>query len=364
MASRADASTPAAQHPSELGDVPRLDDELLALLLPFVPSAALVVDLQGKVLACNERAAEMFAYSQDELIGLDIEALVPERFREMHVRHRRAFAKRPRARPMGAGLDLYARRSDGSEFPVDISLAPARGNQGALVVVAVSDLSERSSAEERLRQQADRLLMAAERERIARDLHDLVVQRLFGAGLSLQAALALIDDQSAAAKVASAVEELDTTIKEIRQAIFMLEETPVAGIRAKVTEAVAHAREVLGLDVALAIDVPPELSLGPELQVEVVTVLREALSNCARHARARHVEVHLRVNDNLVLTVLDDGVGIGRPARLSGLSYARARAEQMGGELRLRDRPGGGTHFEWRVPLGRPPLVTPSNPGT
>jgi PAS domain S-box-containing protein len=352
MATSREAKGVLAPPASEAAGGPELSDELLAVLLPLVPSAALAVDLEGRIVACNERAVDMFGYPESELEGLCVEALVPERFRSAHLQHREVFAKHPRARPMGAGLDLYALRADGTEFPADISLAPARGEHGPLVIVAVSDMSERRQTEQRLRAQTDRLLMATERERIARDLHDLVIQRLFGAGLRLQGALALIDDQSAAAKVASTVEELDTTIKEIRQAIFTLEAAPPSGLVAQLTEAVTHAREVLGLDVSLSIDAPAKLELSPQLQAEAVAVLREALSNCSRHAHARHVDVNLRAGDQLVLSVADDGVGIGTPRRLSGLLYAKARAEQLGGTLSVSGRQGGGTHFEWRVPLG------------
>ena len=117
----------------------------------------------------------------------------------------------------------------------------AVGNETGFSVV-VRDISELAS----VRSERDRLLISADRERIARDLHDLVIQRLFGAGLRLQGALGLIDNEPAVARVSSTIDDLDATIKEIREAIFALESAPGTGLRARVLEAVADATEALG----------------------------------------------------------------------------------------------------------------------
>jgi len=204
-----------------------------------------------------------------------------------------------------------------------------------------------------VRAERDRMAIAAERERIARDLHDLVIQRLFGAGLRLQGALALISNPTAATRVSSTVAELDATIKEIREAIFSLEAAPGTGLEPRARQAVASASEALGFEPHLSFRHKSDQEVPLEVELEAATVLREALSNVARHAHASKVEVDVEVGDELVLRVSDDGVGIGEPKRLSGIANARARAELLGGRLDLSQANGGGTCFEWRAPLAR-----------
>ena len=202
-----------------------------------------------------------------------------------------------------------------------------------------------------MRSERDILLISADRERIARDLHDLVIQRLFGAGLRLQGALALTDNEKVSARISSTVDDLDTTIKEIREAIFALESTPGAGLRARVLDAVADATEGLGFKPAVSFHGAVDREVALQVQLEAEAVLREALSNAARHAHASRVEVHITVDDELGIVVVDNGIGVGRPDRLSGIANARARAELLGGRLDLTTPEAGGTRFEWRVPV-------------
>ena len=168
-----------------------------------------------------------------------------------------------------------------------------------------------------VRAERDRLLISADRERIARDLHDLVIQRLFGAGLRLQGALGLIDNPPAAARVASTIDDLDVTIKEIREAIFALEVAPGTGLYARVLEAVADASEALGFQPSLSFRGPIEREVALPVRLEAAAVLREALSNASRHAHASRVEVQITLDDHLGIVVIDNGVGIGNPGHLS-----------------------------------------------
>ncbi len=199
-----------------------------------------------------------------------------------------------------------------------------------------------------VRSERDRLLITADRERIARDLHDLVIQRLFGAGLRLQGALNLIDNDLASDRVSSTIDDLDTTIKEIREAIFALESAPGTGCRAKILAEVTDATEALGFEPVVSFHGLVDSEIDLPVQLEATAVLREALSNCARHARATRIEVRVTVDRELELLVVDNGVGVGPPGRLSGIANARARAERLGGHLRLTPADGGGTRFDWR----------------
>jgi signal transduction histidine kinase len=215
--------------------------------------------------------------------------------------------------------------------------------------VAVSlELAER-------RNDATRLALLEERERIARDLHDVVIQRLFAIGLTLEGASHSIAEPDAGRRVARAVDELDQTIKEIRTTIFGLQ-APVgadyASFRARAVAVVDQAVQALGFVPSLRFEGLVDTTVPDRLSDQAIAVLREALSNAARHALARHVEVVLAVSrDGLTLTVTDDGVGIKDTGRRSGLRNMEARAKARGGQLTLTAGEPSGTTVEWRVPL-------------
>src|SRR5579875_771912 len=124
-------------------------------LLNALPDAVIVVDSEGRIVAANELAEQMFAYPQAELLGLYVEALIPEAFRERHVDHRKAYVENPHARPMGA-MELQAQRKDGTLFPVEISLSPLDTPDGLLVISAIRDISHRKQVEEALRRSEER----------------------------------------------------------------------------------------------------------------------------------------------------------------------------------------------------------------
>lgn len=633
-----DQGTPGAKG-GDPASAAALPPELLGTFVALMPDAAVVVGSDGSIVSANPHAEALFGYPAGELDGRPIELLVPERFRHRHRQDRAAYEEAPRPRPMGSGLELFGRRRDGTEFPVDISLAPIGRSDRPLVVAAVRDATERKAAaaaaaqlaaivqstqegivsmspqgvltswntgaerlfgyspaqvigrhisllvpdeeslvleelldaarrgtgveprdtvwltsdltpldvaisvspleqpdavgpggpgfsvlvrdvtlrkasERRLRRQErwqaataeirlgllsgvplvdslqlvcrsaaeladvaevvlvqveadaatviaqahgaqplrpvlrpvpgplaaavasgttqtaplepgavpalagllgltgqpgwlaavplplagqrtvvlvagsdappgeepleileslaaqatlaleladaradrDRLLLATDRERIARDLHDLVIQRLFGAGLRLQSTVPLIANPTAAARVSSAIEDLDATIREIRGAIFALSSPePGSGLTDRVRQLAGTMAESLGFHPSLELDLDRlgDDGLGEHVEAELLAVLREALSNVARHAKASAVSVELTTTSHdLVLAVVDDGVGIGEARRRSGLANARTRAQMLGGDLLLSVPAEGGTRFEWRVPIG------------
>jgi signal transduction histidine kinase len=205
------------------------------------------------------------------------------------------------------------------------------------------------------RQAREHLLLAGDRERIARDLHDLVIQRLFGTGMVLEGVLGLITNARAAERVAAAVEDLDATIREIRTTIFALDmpKGAEAGLRTEILRLVAAMSEQLGFEPNVHLNGPVDSAVSDEVNANLLAVVREALSNTARHAKASWADVDLRVGDQAVLVVSDDGVGIGSLNRESGLANLRARAENLNGAMEIGNAPGGGTRLEWRVPVRR-----------
>lgn len=147
----------------------RLSDELMRLLIEAAPDGLVVVNDEGAIVFVNSTAEQLFGYSRAELLGRPVEILLPERYRAAHVQHRRAYVAAPRRRPMGSGLELWARRKDGSEFPVDISLSPVEAGSGRLVMAAVRDASARRRAEE---ERARLLAQAQAAEARYRDLFE------------------------------------------------------------------------------------------------------------------------------------------------------------------------------------------------
>ena len=207
------------------------------------------------------------------------------------------------------------------------------------------------------RRDAERLTVLQDRERIARDLHDLVIQRLYATGMSLQAALPLIAAPEVSDRVSRAVDALDETIGEIRSAIFALQARPDIqrpGVRERIQDILEEMTGLLGFT--------PSLSLAGDLGEQVpddaaehlLGTLREALSNAARHAAASRVDVTMEAGRDLILVVRDDGVGMSGTVRRSGLANLAERAEQLGGTLQVRRAAGGGTELHWQVPLAAP----------
>lgn len=204
------------------------------------------------------------------------------------------------------------------------------------------------------------LTLLSDRDRIAQDLHDLVIQRIFAVGLQLQGAARAGSrsgsDAVVAERVASAVTELDATIRDIRATIFALHRRPEEGsLGEDLRELVAGYGTVLGFAPTTRVYGPLESVLDDDLQMQVLSVLREALSNVARHARASSVVVEVGIEgEGLTARVVDDGVGIDRAGRGSGLGNLRARAAARGGRLDLGTRTPHGTVLTWRVPLRAP----------
>jgi signal transduction histidine kinase len=278
--------------------------------------------------------------------------------------------------------DLAATTSWPVEVPVTAALlaplASANEVQGVLVLAlppggyaAEDDLNmmmtfagQAALALDRARAQQERelLMVLEDRERIARDLHDVVIQRLFATGLSLQSTARLVVRDEARDRINQSVDELDTIIRDIRRAIFELRSPASSSLHAEIIATVEQAASSLGFRPELRVDGPIDLGIPNELRGDVLAVLREALSNVARHAGATKVWIFLSVTGQAVrLEVSDDGCGIGaapdHPAPAGsgghGLRNLRARAEDRGGSLLLEPREPSGTTLVWLVPLNR-----------
>lgn len=459
-------------------------DDFAWSLLDAAPDATLVVAGSGEIVFVNDHAGELFGYTLDDLLGRVVEDLLPDSMRAVHRAHRTRYRAEPTVRSMGAGFELLARRSDWTEFPVEISLSPLRLGDEVFAVAAVRDISGRVEAEEQLhrvlrtldatddgvfifdaatlrysfvnegavrlvgydrdelltmtplhlnpyageaeyrrlveslisddssaavrqttmlrkdgteimvektyrsaeagrdgnrwiivlardisarllteadlreshealRDAEQQVAIAHDRERIARDLHDTVIQQLFAEGLSLQAAMANTDDaEHTRERMQLTIDGLDEVIRALRLAIFSLQSThkQPGGLRGRLVEAIAQVSGALGFEPRVQFDGPVG-AISAGIADELVPVLREALSNVARHAQARSARVSIKADTYVTLTVSDDGVGVpdevlgGR-----GLGNMIERASALGGECSITRQPSGGSMLRWQVP--------------
>ena len=260
-------------------------------------------------------------------------------------------------------------RKDGTEVPVEktYQAAPSARDGSRWIVALARDISARLAAEDELRDSRDRLreaedavVLADDRDRIARDLHDTVIQRLFAAGLSLQAVATIADDR-VRRRLETTVEDLDETIKELRTAIFSLQapRPGPAGLRGRLLEVASDAGVVLGFEPRIQFEGAID-ALSERIAEQLVPTLREALSNVVHHAAASHVRVTVTVTagdddtagGDATLVVIDDGLGIaGDVLGGNGLANMARRAEKLGGAMATGPGPDGGLRVEWRVPV-------------
>ncbi|MGV9288328.1 sensor histidine kinase [Streptomyces sp. NPDC003719] len=254
--------------------------------------------------------------------------------------------------PIGSGGDvrgvvLLARGTGSEEF----SAQETESLQVFAAQAAVAmELADR-------RRDVEQIALLEDRDRIARDLHDLAIQRLFATAMTLQSAGRFIGHETAKERVLRAVGDLDETIKIIRSTIFGLrsrDDGTTPGLRARVVRAVGEAAPLLGFAPGVRMEGLLDTYVSKEIADHIMAVLSESLTNVARHARAERADVVLETDGRLVRVVVsDDGVGLAPGGRRSGLRNMQERARTLGGDLELGSREGGGTRLVWWVPVGR-----------
>ena len=222
----------------------------------------------------------------------------------------------------------------------DTRMPATFAEQAALALQVASARDDRS-----------RLAVFEDRDRIGRDLHDLVIQRLFAIGLTLENAARLATRPEVAQRITTAVDDIDVTIRDIRRSIFELgSRGALADLRTEIGGLVEEHAVVLGFRPTWGTEGPVDSAVPDPVRPHLLAVLRESLSNAARHAEATSVGVLLQVGTEVVLTVTDNGRGIADGVRTSGVRNMVERAESLGGECEVASRPEGGTLVRWSVP--------------
>jgi two-component system, LuxR family, sensor kinase FixL len=336
-------------------------------LLEYVPDATMIVDREGRILFVNAMAEKMFGYGRGELIGQAMEILIPQRFRERHVHHRKEYAHGPRSRPMGAGLDLYGVRKDGTEFPTEISLSPLRTEDGVQVMAAIRDVTEQKFARELAeRGRLEEGILAAteeERRRLGRDLHDDIGQSLLGLALMTKLLEERLNrkglpEASVAAEIVRRTNEAIQKTRDLSRGLFPIM-VQTGGLSAALQELAENVEKQSGVRcVVKAAEEGLDSGFFKDEQssLQLYRIAQEALNNAVRHGKPRNVTLKLLTDEDVLeLVVEDDGVGITEAARGltgMGLKVMRYRAERIGAALDVRRRPEGGTSVECR--LARP----------
>ncbi|MFF0862035.1 GAF domain-containing protein [Nonomuraea sp. NPDC003560] len=243
------------------------------------------------------------------------------------------------------GVLVLAKRSGRLPFSrADQQMLQAFAGQAAIAL----ELAE-------ARRDAERLGLLEDRDRIAKDLHDVVIQRLFATAMTLMSTVRLVERPEAAKRLQHAIDELDGTIRQIRSSIFALQgplEEAAPSLRGRIVDLVEGAGGHLGFMPGLRMEGQIDTLVSEPVAEHLLAVLREALSNVVRHSRATRAEVAIEAaSGGLTLVVSDNGVGLDAPTRRSGVRNIEERAAGLGGTCQLESPEGGGTRLSWRVPL-------------
>jgi len=354
-------------------------DEKFRSLLEAAPDAMVIANEKGEIVLVNQQTETIFGYTKKELVGGQVELLMPEVFRQSHKAHRARYFDFPKMRAMGTGLELYAVRKNGNQFPVEISLSPITTDEGILVSASVRDITERKNLENQLRMfnkaleeqvklKTDNLLesyenvrqLAArledireeERSNIAREIHDEIGQQLTGIKMDiswLSKKLVDLQDDQLMERVRDALHLLDSTIKTVRKIATELHPGILddLGLIAALEWQSQDFEKRFGIRAQFQA-MPYEITVAPRIAIGLFRICQESLTNVAKHSEARNVTIMLLQEAHLLtLSIEDDGKGFDieekRKKGTLGLIGMKDRALMMGGELKITSAVGQGT---------------------
>jgi PAS domain S-box-containing protein len=390
MRERGQASSALATAEQEL----RREYAQFRLVVESMPNGIVMVNAEGAVVLVNSQCEKFFGYRRDELLGQPVEALVPERFRPKHPGYRAAFFASPSARPMGRGHDLFGRRKDGSEFPVEVGLTPVQASEGLLVLCAIVDITARKQAEEARQELAHASRLALVGELTASIAHEInqplgaIQSYADAAGLLLKSSPPALDQvQEILGNICKDDLRASEVIRRLRALLSkrQIEIQPV-DLNELASDVVLFVRTEarrrgIKVESELGDDVPLIPGDKVHLQQVLLNLLLNGMDAMADVPGERRLTVRTGVNGSgfAEIAVSDIGPGI-LPDRLPrlfdpffstknegmglGLSIARSLVEAHGGHIWAENNVNGGATFRITLPTGReqPRPVSPSTP--
>ncbi len=391
-----DATVPGsgAGQPPPAGDIP---DSFFRELLDAAPDAMIVTDSSGRITIVNTEAERMFGYSRERMLGAPIEMLLPERYRRRHVQHRSAYADAPKIRAMGIGMQLAGLRSDGSEFPAEVSLSPIVSGNRAFIASSIRDVTKRLQVEEALTaaREAAQRAQKANSAFLAAASHDLR-QPVQALGLLAGALRRTVQDPLALEMVQNLQESLDgmtsllnslLDISRLDAGVFepSIEEFRVQRLLDRLSSELSRQARHKGLHFHVA---PSKTVIrsDPHLLGEII---QNFVSNAVRYTEQGGIRLTCTEHENDVsITVTDTGIGIAtdqledifkefhqvrhasrkREGFGLGLAIARRLADLLDHRISVESTPGRGSSFSIRVPrahgqAGQPMVHEKRTPG-
>lgn len=344
----------------------RASESTAEALFEAAAQAIFIVDRGGCIVMANPSTERMFGYRIEDMLGQPVELLLPESLRAQHVGHRDHYFSKPQNRPMGLGLDLQARRKDGTEFFAEISLSYISTARDTLAVAFVTDISKRRADAQAIRQQREELrslagrLMTAqddERRRIARDLHDDLSQQL--AYLAID--LGKLATRPASEEFTDAARSLQRRAAEAAQSVRQISHRlhpsilDDIGLAAALEQYCEEFEEAYGIATRFASRNVPD-SLGADIAGSIYHIAQECLRNVAKHSQTETVFVTIEGTANVLrLTVKDAGIGIDTrqlpPGAGIGIVGMKERAHLVNGDIAIESQVGEGTEVRVEVPL-------------
>lgn len=320
--------------------------EMYRSIFEYAPDAVILVDKTGLIARVNTQAEKMFGYTREELIGRPIEILIPKRYAADHARYRSSYLAAPRLRPMGAGLDLFAKRKDDSEFPVDLMLSPLNTDEGDVALAVVRDITDRRESEQRI------IESLREKEVLLKEIHHRVKNNLAVVSSLFYLQSTYTQDE----QMLRTLQESQDRVRSmalVHETLYQSDsfaELDFSEYSRRLSDNLVHSYSGIA-DVRLKTEVG-KVAIDIDLAVPCGLILNELVSNALKHAfpNGRSGKITVKVDQNdvgvVVLQVVDDGIGIPvetRPdaTRTLGLRLIESLTRQLDGNFELNRKDPG-----------------------